>query len=231
MTNELLSEGRKYATKILEGLNAAPSHFHAVNYFKDQLSASGFTEIKETGSWAGLQAGQGYYFTRNNSTLCAFLCGSQVSEQPVQAFKIIGCHTDSPCLKIAPASKISALGYTQLNVMTYGGGLWRTWFDRDLTLAGKVIIQSEDGTRLESRYWNAGKPLMKVPSLAIHLDRSEEFKPNKEQHVKPVISMELVNSLFGEGVSKIEDDKFNLDQRHLSTLTDLMAKDLGCKRE
>jgi len=72
---------------------------------------------------------------------------------------------------------------------------------------------------------------MKVPSLAIHLDRSEEFKPNKETHVKPVISMELVNSLFGEGVSKIEDDKFNLDHRHLSTLTDLIAKDLGCKRE
>ena len=57
---------------------------------------------------------------------------------------MIGCHTDSPVLKIAPVSKVDKLGYRQINVMTYGGGLWRTWFDRDLTLAGKVII-NEDG--------------------------------------------------------------------------------------
>lgn len=92
--------------------------------------------------------------------------------------------------------------------MTYGGGLWRTWFDRDLSLAGKVIVQ--DGDTLLPKYWSAGKPLMKVPSLAIHLDRSDEFKPNKETHLKPVLTTGVVNSLFGVDVDKIEDDKFRL---------------------
>jgi len=92
--------------------------------------------------------------------------------------------------------------------MTYGGGLWRTWFDRDLSLAGKIIVKSEDGKRLESRYWDAKRALMKVPSLAIHLDRSDEFKPNKETHLKPVLAMNIVDSLFGDGVKALEDDCF-----------------------
>jgi len=93
-------------------------------------------------------------------------------------------------------------------VLTYGGGLWRTWFDRDLSLAGKVIVKDADSDKLNSRYWNAGRPLMKVPSLAIHLDRSDEFKPNKETHLKPVLATGVVNELFGEGVSAINDDTF-----------------------
>ena len=106
--------------------------------------------------------------------------------------------------------------------MTYGGGLWRTWFDRDLSLAGKVIVRGEGGV-LQSKYWRAGKALMKVPSLAIHLDRSEEFKPNKEIHLKPVLSTGIVNSLFGEGVTPLEEDAFALEDRHMNTLTSLMA--------
>jgi aspartyl aminopeptidase len=68
------------------------------------------------------------------------LAGKKVGTQPVESFKMIGCHTDSPVLKIAPNSKVDKFGYRQLNIMTYGGGLWRTWFDRDLSLAGKVIV-------------------------------------------------------------------------------------------
>lgn len=113
--------------------------------------------------------------------------------------------------------------------MTYGGGLWRTWFDRDLNLAGKVIIQ--DGDTLKSMYWSSGRPLMKVPSLAIHLDRSDEFKPNKETHLKPILTTGIINSLFGDDVEKIEDDKFRLEDRHLDTLTSLIATDLGIQRD
>lgn len=229
VTKELLKESQDYAKQILVGLNASVSHFHAVEYCKNQLAQNGFTEIKETGKWS-LEAGKGYYFTRNGSTICAFLAGNKISaEQPISAFKIVGCHTDSPVLKVAPASKKNALGYEQLNVMTYGGGLWRTWFDRDLSLAGKVIVKQ--GDTLLSKYWAAGRPLMKVASLAIHLDRSEEFKPNKETHLKPVLTTGIVNSLFGEGVEKIDDDKFQLDSRHMNTLTDLIANDLEVPRD
>ena len=113
--------------------------------------------------------------------------------------------------------------------MTYGGGLWRTWFDRDLTLAGKVIVQ--DGETLRAKYWASGKPLMKVPSLAIHLDRSDEFKPNKEVHLKPILTTGVVNCLFGDDVEKIADDKFRLEEKHMNTLTDLIAKDLSISRD
>lgn len=228
VTQALLSEAREYAREILIGLNASPSHFHAVNYCKNVLSTHGFTEIKETSKWS-IEAGKGYYFTRNGSTICAFLAGAKCGAQPVEAFKIVGCHTDSPVLKVAPRSKIEKTEYNMMNVMTYGGGLWRTWFDRDLSLAGKVIVKN--GASLEAKYWNAGRPLMKVPSLCIHLDRSDEFKPNKEQHLKPVLAMGVVNELFGSDVSKIDDDTFQLDDRHLSNLTQLMATDLNVRRD
>ena len=115
--------------------------------------------------------------------------------------------------------------------MTYGGGLWRTWFDRDLTLAGKVVLQSADGTKLESRLWNCDHALLKVPNLAIHLDRSEEFKPNNEAHLKPLLAMTIVDQIFGDNVTKIEDDKFQLDEKHFSTLTALIANDLKVDRK
>ena len=189
-----------------------------MNYAKTVLANAGFNLIKETEPW-NLEAGKGYYFTRNNTTLCAFLAGPKCGTRPIDHFKIVGCHTDSPCLKIAPRSKRVSQGLNQINVTTYGGGLWRTWFDRDLSLAGKVIVRDAESQKLTSHYWNAAKPLMKVASLAIHLDRSEEFKPNKETHLKPILCTGIVNDLFGEGVTPIADDVFQLEQRHMSSLT------------
>lgn len=92
-------------------------------------------------------------------------------------FKIIGAHTDSPCLKLAPNSKANYKSFAQSYVMTYGGGLWHTWFDRDLSLAGKIVYQ--DGEKFTSKLWRSKKALLKIPNLAIHLrtDRNK-FEPN-----------------------------------------------------
>ena len=109
--------------------------------------------------------------------------------------------------------------------MTYGGGLWRTWFDRDLILAGKIIVQ--EGPKLVSKYWRSTRPLVNVPSLCIHLDRKDEFCPNKETHVKPILSMAAVDQIFGEGIEPIENDVYNMDRNHINTLTSLIASDLG----
>jgi aspartyl aminopeptidase len=133
-------------------------------------------------------------------------------------------------LKIAPYSKLSAYGYNQLNVMTYGGGLWRTWFDRDLTLAGKVIVKEPDSDRLTSRYWWAEKPLVKLPNLCIHLQR-EEVAINKEIELKPLLAMAVVENLFKGGIESLADDKFRVDEKHFASLTNLMAKDLNVRRE
>lgn len=225
----LLYEGQAYSQHVLKALGYSQSHFHAVQWCADSLSKNGFTELKETGKWH-LEGGKGYFFKRNGSTICAFLAGAHCGKHPVSAFKIVGCHTDSPCLKIAPRSKLSAIGYNQVNVMTYGGGLWRTWFDRDLTLAGKVVIQNEEG-KLESRLWSCAHALLKIPHLAIHLDREESFNPNKETHLKPILASGIVDQIFGENVKKIEDDKFQLDEKHFGTLTTLIANDLKVERD
>ena len=86
-------------------------------------------------------------------------------------FHVIAAHTDSPCLKLKPVSASSKPGHLMVNVQTYGGGLWHTWFDRDLTVAGRAIVRSDDGS-FAHRLVKVKRPLMRIPTLAIHLNRS-----------------------------------------------------------
>ena len=145
-----------------------------------------------------MEAGKSYYFTRNGSTIVAFTVGKKAAAKGVDLFKIIGCHTDSPCLKTAPVTKVSKVGCQQINMQTYGGGIWRTWFDRDLGLAGKVVFKGSDGT-IQSTLWDSKEAWMSIPSLCIHLDRDSntEFKFNKENHLKPILASACVDQLFG----------------------------------
>jgi aspartyl aminopeptidase len=141
-------------------------------------------------------------------------------------FKIVGCHTDSPVLKLAPVSKTGdRAGFQQLGVQLYGGGLWHTWFDRDLTLAGKVIITGEDG-KLHTRYWWCKDAILKVPNLAIHLtDRSGNFEPNKESHTKPILASSVVDQLFGSSES-VAEDTYRCEDKHFKNLLKRIATDL-----
>lgn len=93
---------------------------------------------------------------------------------------MLGCHTDSPCFKIAPKSKKEDVaGFTELTVQTYGGGLWHTWFDRDLLLAGKVFVK-KDG-KIQSMYWRSKHAVARIPNLCIHLSTERaKFEPQKE---------------------------------------------------
>lgn len=111
-----------------------------------------------------------------------------------------------------------------MTVQLYGGGLWHTWFDRDLTLAGKIIVS--DNGKLSTKYWRCNDAILKVPNLAIHLtDRSGNFEPNKEAHTKPVLATSVVDQLFGsaepsgEGTYKCED-------KHFKSLLNLIASHL-----
>ena len=91
----------------------------------------------------------------------------------------MGAHTDSPCLKVNPISKTTKNGIEQCCISTYGGGLWHTWFDRDLILAGRVVYENEEG-KYTSALWRSDRALMKIPNLAIHLsDDRGKFEPNK----------------------------------------------------
>jgi aspartyl aminopeptidase len=161
--------------------------------------------------------------------LVAFNIGQKAAAEGVSMFKIVGCHTDSPVLKLAPVSKLNdRAGFQQLGVQLYGGGLWHTWFDRDLTLAGKIIIQDESGA-LSTKYWRCRDPILKVPNLAIHLtDRSGVFEPNKESHTKPVLATCIVDQLFGTS-QQSEENVYKCEDKHFKSILNMIAGHLDVK--
>lgn len=160
-----------------------------------------------------------YFFTKNKSTLVAFAVGAKY--QPGNSVHMIGTHTDSPCLKLKPNSKGAKAGFLTLNVETYGGILWHTWFDRDLSVAGRVLIRADDG-RLSHKLVKVDKPILRIPMLAIHLNRTiykDGFKPDKQSHLVPILSTAVK--------SQLEDAKEDSKQgRHHCLLLDVLAKEL-----
>ena len=211
-------QGRAIAQSFIEFVNASVTPFHAVSTSRSLLQSSGFEELHEHKSWS-LKLGGKYFFSRNQSSIFAFVVGKEFNSES-GAFRIIGTHTDSPCPKLAPASKVSSGGFIKLNVMLYGGGLWNSWFDRDLTVAGRVVLSL--GERIESRLIHIKRPILVIPELAIHLSSNREaFEYNKESHLKPVLCSLLASN-------KSHPDNSG---KHPEGLLHLIAQELNCSVE
>jgi len=171
------------------------------------LIEAGFEELDETGPSTVVVGGK-YFFLRNKSSLVAFTVGEKFKAGH-GGFKIIGAHTDSPNLRIKPRSKRSqkTSKSIQVGVECYGGGLWHTWFDRDLSLSGRVFCRrkvntdGEDVEFIEQRLVKIDQPILRVPNLAIHLQTAEErkaFKINNEDHLSPILAMSAEKALSGD---------------------------------
>lgn len=175
-----------FNTGLLDYLNASPTPFHAVHAARELLDAAGFAALDERDAWQ-LEAGGRYYVTRNGSALIAFVLGA--APLPDTGMRLVGGHTDSPCLKIKPRPELKSQAYWQLGIEVYGGALLNPWFDRDLGLAGRVTLRGANG-RLSSRLIDLREPLAVVPSLAIHLDREANDKRsiNRQTHLPAVIA-------------------------------------------
>ncbi len=134
------------ARKAMEYFDRSSDPFHAVQTSIDLLKEAGFEELDETGGTIDVSPGGKYYYTRNKSSLVAFAIGKKY-KPGTGGFKIIGGHTDSPNLRVKPRSKRSAktAKSIQIGAECYGGGLWHTWFDRDLGLSGRVFCRHKEG--------------------------------------------------------------------------------------
>lgn len=175
----------KFNQGLLDYLTTSPTPFHAVENLKNALNAAGFQALNEAEAWNVEQGGR-YYVTRNDSSIIAFnLATDDLIEN---GFRMLGAHTDSPCLKVKPNPDKVQKGYFQLGVEVYGGALLNPWFDRDLSLAGRVNYETKKG-QIKSSLLNFVDPIAVIPSLAIHLDReaNENRTINKQNHLAPVL--------------------------------------------
>jgi aspartyl aminopeptidase len=174
---------------LLDFIDASPTPYHAVAQAAAALERAGFSQLSETELWS-LRPGTRAYVTRGGSSLCAFIVGEWPAHEA--GFQLVGAHTDSPNLRVKPQPDVRAHGYNQIAVEVYGGVLWHTWLDRDLSIAGRVVV--DDGTPAGmTRMVNFGRPLLRIPNLAIHLQRtvnSEGLKLNAQTHMVPVIALQ-----------------------------------------
>jgi aspartyl aminopeptidase len=175
-------------TDLLSFLHGAPTPFHAVEEARTRLSAAGFVPLSEAASWDKLAPGA-YYVTSSETNLVAFVVPPQASART--QFRIIGAHTDSPNLRLKPHAAYKNEGYVQLAIEVYGGALLNSWLDRDLGLAGRLLVRNADGS-IRSQLVRIDRPLLRVAQLAIHLDREVNDKGvvlNKQDHLAPIMGL------------------------------------------
>ncbi len=178
-------EHADFNQNLLDFLNESPTPWHAVQAMTRQLDAAGFQALDEREEWH-LDEGQGYYVVRNGSSLVAFRTGKG---DPARAgIRMVGAHTDSPCLKVKPNPELRRKGFFQVGVEVYGGVLLNPWFDRDLSLAGRVTCLDGEG-KVRDLLVNFARPVAFIPSLAIHLDReaNSNRSVNAQTDLPPVM--------------------------------------------
>ena len=178
-------EYSKFNDELLSFLQASPTPFHATDSMRSALLEQGYEELFEEDNWV-IEEGGKYFVTRNESSLIAFTTPTLDVSQT--GWRMIGAHTDSPCLKLKPNAHVDRFGYHQLGVEVYGGVLLHTWLDRDLSIAGRVTFKTQAGD-IESRLIDFKEPIAVVPNLAIHLNRkvNEGFSVNPQEEILPIL--------------------------------------------
>jgi aspartyl aminopeptidase len=175
----------KFNSSLCDFLAKAKTPFHAVSEMVDALSLAGFSRLSEVDEWQ-LEAGRKYFVTLNDSAIIAFVNGTITPAEG--GLRMAGAHTDSPCLMVKPSPEKVQNGYIQLGVQVYGGALLNPWFDRDLSLAGRVSFLDGDGA-LKSSLIDFERSVAYIPSLAIHLDKTanSERTINAQTDVVPIL--------------------------------------------
>ena len=173
--------------KLLDFIDESPTMFHATTACIKRLEAASFNFLNPSKPWE-LQVGGKYYTTINDSAVIAFCINSEAIEE--EGFKIIGTHDDVPGFRIKPNAQMQTENYIKLNTEGYGGAILSTWFDRPLSIAGRVALKSDNLLRPRTELVDVNKPILIIPSLAIHMNRevNNGVKMNKQKDTLPVLT-------------------------------------------
>ena len=194
---------RKTAKKLLKFIEKSPTAFQAVTEMTKRLDKEGFEELKEEDHWK-LKKGGNYYVTRNHSAIIAF----SIPQKPVWKFHIMASHSDSPSLKIKENPEIEVENaYIKLNVERYGGMILSPWFDRPLSVAGRLIVR-QDG-KIREKMVTVDRDLLVIPNLAIHMNRevNDGYKYNVQKDMLPLFSDKEGKGRFMETVAEAAEVK------------------------
>lgn len=200
---------KTFAKDLITFIDNSPTAFHAVAEMIRRLEKAGFKRLDESKKWK-LKVGEGYYVTRNDSAIIAFVMGDRGA-----GYRIIGSHSDSPTFKIKPNPEMTKEShYVSLNTEKYGGAILSTWLDRPLSVAGRIMVRTKDPMHPKTVLVKVDKDLMIIPNVAIHMNRevNEGMKFNAQVDTIPLMS-----------AGKAEE--------HKNPLTEVVAKAAGVKAE
>ncbi|MFD4859478.1 M18 family aminopeptidase [Streptomyces atratus] len=173
---------RSHADDLLSFIRASPSPYHAVASAAQRLEKAGFRELRGTDDWTGTTGGS--FVARGGALIAWYVPEGAPAHTP---FRIVGTHTDSPNLRVKPTPDTGSAGWRQVAVEIYGGVPLNTWLDRDLGISGRLALRGPGGG-VESRLVQIDEPLLRVPQLAIHLDRTvnEGLALDRQRHLAPL---------------------------------------------
>ena len=174
---------RGISEELLDFLQKSPTAFHAVENIKKELNKDGFVELLEGKPWKMAPGGK-YYVTRNNSSIIALKVGSNLENY---SFNVAASHSDCPTFKLKENAELEVKGkYTQLNTEGYGGMICSTWFDKPLSVAGRLLVK--DGNELKTQLINIDRDLVLIPNMAIHMNRAvnDGYAYNKQIDMLPL---------------------------------------------
>ena len=210
-----MKKAQKFAKDLIDFIDRSPSQFHAAKNVEDVLIKEGFRKLNLKDKWELKKEGK-YYISKNSSAIIGFVIGKGEIEE--DGFKLIGAHTDAPGFRIKPNPEMTVEGkYLKLNTEVYGGPILNTWFDRPLSMAGRVSVKTENPLKPEELLIDIEKPIMTIPNLSIHMNKgvNDGLKINPQTETLPLLA--TINEEF-------EKDNFLL--KLISENLDIEAEDI-----
>lgn len=207
---------REFAEDLLTFLHEGSSAFQAVDVMAQMLEEEGFKKLDGKEKWE-LKEGDKVYYTKNGSSIFAVTIGEGSFKE---GFKLIGSHSDSPSFRIKPNSEMWSEGFLKLNNEVYGGPILSTWFDRPLSMAGRVALKSNNPLKPELKNIDFRKAILYLPSLAIHMNRevNKGVEINRQKHVLPLMTLSdekadelLVKNLIADNMDVKSEDILDFD--------------------